>query len=624
MNRLQFSRLESINYFSCERVVVVDVTLPETFQSHDVIKLVYHNLALMPHPPQDEPWLQDLGRLLESSTSWLDSVAAVAQYLQRVVVRFDGNMFVGLTCEMGKNLFGLECLEFELGEACAYAAIQFFKQAQETGEITTESILEQLSEIHEKFSLGSVTGPIVSAAKRIGVPTRRLDSSSLIQLGHGKFQRRVRRSCTTNTGYIAELVSVNKLLVKSLWREIGVPVAIGKEVADAESAVAALREIGGPVVVKPIDADYGNGISVGLTTADEVKSAFTKAKLEEGGVMVEKHMQGDSYRLLVLNSKVISAVRRLPAHIYGDGTHSVAELISLANANPNRGTDRRWPLYRINTENVDWDWLKQRGFEMTSIPAAGEFLTLRRDIDHTEGGSNHEVLEQVHPLTLRQACLAAECIGLDLAGLDLMAEDIGVSLLDQEGGFLEINAEPGIGLHLSPMCDRPRPVDEAIIRSLFAGDLPCRIPVVLILADDHRDSAVNKWLHSQHHPAESTAISCEECSMVGDIQLHPRTNDLADRLRAMLLHPQTTIAIAVAKLEDAVRLGVGVDRLHTVVLIDNTETTLAIEKSVLSKTRQFLLNAFKSSDKFYGPRNNPVLDLVTHDKCRLVEYLVQS
>jgi cyanophycin synthetase len=613
--------LESINYLSHERVVVVDMTLPEAFYSRQLNGLVYRVLVQIPHPPQDKEWVADLGRRLECATSWSDSVAAVAQYLQRIVVRFDGNLFLGLPCKTGQQLFGLECLEFELGEACANAALQFFEQANDTGVILSDSILERLSDIHEEFSLGSVTGPIVSAAKRVGVPTRRLDGGSLIQLGHGKFQRRIRRSCTTNTGYIAELVSVNKLLVKSLWREIGIPVAIGKEVTDVESAVAALTELGAPVVVKPIDADYGNGISVGLKTAEEVQIAYAKATLEDGGVMVEKHMHGDSYRLLVLHGEVISAVRRLPARICGDGKHSIAELILLANSDPNRGTDRRWPLYRINPENVDLKWLRQQGWEMTSVPAASEFVTLRSDIDHTEGGTNHEVLQQVHPQTLRQACLAAECIGLDLAGLDLMAKDIGIPLLEQGGGFLEINAEPGIGLHLPPMCDHPRPVDEAIIGSLFGKEIPRRIPVVLILADDHRDPSVRKWLQSPNHSPESIAISCDEWSKVGDIRLNPRSNNLSDRLRATLLHPKTTIAIAVAKLEEAVRLGVGVDKLDTVVLTSANGATLTLEESSLCQTRQFLLNAVRRSDRFYAPRNNHVLDLVANETSPLVEYL---
>lgn len=621
MKILAIRRLESINYLSKERVVVCALDplgAPPSDEFRAQLKKVLSGIA---HPPDDAKWVEALDQLSTGKANWHTLLAASAQFLQRIVVRFDGRISDGEGADLPETSLTLECLEFEVGEACIHTAMRLFNEIQDSAQsLNVQAILEELESVHEEYSLGSVTGPLVAAAKRLAIPTRRLDGSSLVQLGHGKYQRRIRRSCTELTGYIAELVSVNKPLVKFLWSELGLPVASGRVVANPEDAILAMQEIGTPVVAKPCDADYGDGVTVGIETDSGMRKAYALAASADSRVMVENQFLGDSCRLLVLNGRVLSAVRRMPASVLGDGKHNSTELISLANADPNRGTDRRWKLYRINLQNVDIEFLGQQGLRLDSVPARGQLVLLRRDIDHTEGGSTHEVLEHVHPLTLQQASIATQCIGLDLAGIDLMAQDIGQPLQEQGGGFLEINAEPGIGLHLAPMCDRPRPVDEAIIESLFLDGRPKRIPIVLVLTQDFEDERIVEQIKNQIQPNDCVGVSTHRGTSVGSMQLAPRTSKLTDRVNAVLSHPYTQYAVASASVEEVLESGIGLDRIYAVVLMDSTEQGSERPLDQL-KFSQWLLKMLECCDKLMVPRqDNAWLQRLTFHRSKVVGY----
>jgi cyanophycin synthetase len=612
-------RLESINYLSKGRVVVCTLDPPGSPPSEELRAQLKSVLSGIVHPPEDSKWVKALDQLSTEKANWNNLLAASAQFLQRVIVRFDGR--IGDGDDMPEASLSLECLEFEVGEACIHEAMRLVNEIKDSAQsLNVQAILEELESVHEEYSLGSVTGPLVAAAKRLAIPTRRLDGGSLIQLGHGKYQRRIRRSCTELTGYISELVSVNKPLVKSLWSELGLPVASGRVVANPEDAILAMQEIGTPVVAKPCDADYGDGVTVGIETDSGMRKAYALAASAESRVIIEKQFLGDSYRLLVSNGRVISAVRRMPASVLGNGKHNITELISLANTDPNRGTDRRWKLYRINLENVDVEFLCQQGLRLDSVPARGQLVLLRRDIDHTEGGSTHEVLEHVHPLTLQQASIATQCIGLDLAGVDLMAQDISQPLHEQGGGFLEINAEPGIGLHLPPMCDRPRPVDEAIIESLFLDGRPKRIPIVLLLTQDFEDERIVEQIKNQIQPHDCVGVSTHRGTSVGSMQLAPRTSKLTDRVNAVLAHPYTQYAVASVSVEEVIESGIGLDRIHAVIIMDSTEQGSERPLEQL-KVSQWLLQMLECCDKLLIPRQyNAWLQRLTSHRSKVVVY----
>ena len=599
--------LELLNWRSSDRLVEVHLAgLPSHLPEEGLRRSLLVAFEKIQHPPDDAEWNQEFTDCLSSESSWIEVIAKLSTHLQRFIVRFNGAAYfeghLGSTATLA-----LECLEFEVGEACLRTAVKIVGELCKGRVDQLGSALEELSIVHEQFSFGSVTRHIVSAARHMGIPICRLDGQSLVQLGHGKHQRRIRRSCTDATGYVAELVSEDKALVKSLWAQIGIPVANGRVVEDAVDAVRAANDIGWPIVVKPSDADYGDGVSVGIKTEAGVRSAFGRAVLEGSQVMVERHMPGDSYRLLVIDQHVFSAVCRLPPIVVGDGRQNIEQLVELANRDPRRGPDRRWGLRKIKNESIEMDLLAEQGFNLASVPPAGTRVWLRRDIDIEEGGTNHEVLDSVHPTTLALACDAAQMIGIDLAGVDLIARDISRPLADQDGGFLEVNAEPGIGLHLSPLCDKPRPVGEAILSALFKNDRPIRIPLTLVLGDSIDFASIQLLAAGESIPLHAIAMSTRDQTIIDAIHLLPRTLSLAHRINAMIMHPRTAAAFAAAKWTELIECGIGVNHCELVILLDSG--LRSIEESPWSREimRSLMSRLLASCDRCVVNVDDPVL-----------------
>ncbi|MBU2285962.1 MAG: cyanophycin synthetase [Gammaproteobacteria bacterium] len=342
----------------------------------------------------------------------------------------------------------------------------------------------------EDCYLGPSTACIVGAATDRGIPHIRLNSGNLVQLGYGASQQRIWTAETDYTSAIGESIASDKELTKSLLAACGVPVPEGQVVADAEAAWEAAEEIGLPVAVKPSDANHGRGVSLELTTREEVEAAFAVAEPEGSDVMVERFVRGHEHRLLVVGDRVIAAARGEIISVTGDGRSTVAELIdSQLNSDPRRGVHEEFPLDHIDiaTDAKLQLELKRQGLSGSAVPTSGRVVTIQRN-----GNMAADCTDQVHPEVAHAAVLAARVVGLDIAGIDLVAEDIGRPLAAQGGAIVEVNAGPGLLMHLKPAVGSPRPVGRAICDHLFpdtdANGLPGRIPVVGVAGS--RDTAV--------------------------------------------------------------------------------------------------------------------------------------
>jgi len=329
--------------------------------------------------------------------------------------------------------------------------------------------------------LGPSTAAIVSAAADRGIPHLRLNAGNLVQLGHGASQQRIWTAETENTSAIGESIAGDKELTKTLLAGCGVPVPEGRVVESAQEAWEAAQDIGLPVAVKPSDANHGRGVSLELSTRDEVLAAFAVAEPEGSEVMVERFVRGHEHRLLVVGGKVVAAARGEIITVTGDGRGSVAQLIdSQLNSDPRRGAQEEFPLDLIDlaTDAKLRLELKRQGLDGQSVPAAGRVVTIQRN-----GNLGVDCTDQVHPEVAHAALLAARVVGLDIAGIDLVAEDIARPLAAQGGAIVEVNAGPGLLMHLKPAVGSPRPVGRAICDHLFpdADDgeaRPGRIPIV--------------------------------------------------------------------------------------------------------------------------------------------------
>jgi cyanophycin synthetase len=332
--------------------------------------------------------------------------------------------------------------------------------------------------------LGPSTAAIVAAATDRRIPHIRLNEGNLVQLGHGRRQRRIWTAETDLTSAIAEGIAGEKDLTKRLLKAVGVPVPEGQLATSAAEAWEAAQDIGLPVVVKPTDGNHGRGVSLDLNTQAEVEAAWVLADQHGSEVLVERHVPGDEHRLLVVGGKVVAAARGEAAWVTGDGHSSVRQLIdSQLNTDPRRGTTEDFPLNRILIEEDDVVRadLQRLGLTPDSVPAAGRRVLIQRN-----GNVAIDCTDQVHPEVAHLVALAARTVGLDIAGVDLVVEDIGKPLQAQGGAVVEVNAGPGLLMHLRPAEGAPQPVGRAIVDHLFPDPEDSgRIPIVGVAGSRH-------------------------------------------------------------------------------------------------------------------------------------------
>lgn len=340
--------------------------------------------------------------------------------------------------------------------------------------IDISDMIQSLHDLRLRYCLGPSTACIVDAADDRDIPAIRLSAGNLLQLGYGVNQRRIWTAETDNTGAIAETISRDKDLTKSLLQSCGVPVPLGREVDNAAEAWEAAQDLGLPVVVKPSDGNHGRGVFTNLTTQAEIEKAYSVAIEEGSSVIVEQFVQGNEHRLLVVGGKLIAAAKGEHAVVIGDGQQSIRALIDTQlNADPRRGHEEDQPLNYVRLDSAVVIELARQGFAPDDVPAPGKEVTIQRN-----GNVAFDCTEEVHPEVAAVACTAARVVGLDIAGIDLVAQDISKPLDEQQGAIVEVNAGPGLLMHLKPALGQPRQVGKDIVGYTFPPGDMARVPVV--------------------------------------------------------------------------------------------------------------------------------------------------
>ncbi len=381
------------------------------------------------------------------------------------------------------------------------------------GQADVQASVEKIRAKVDDCYLGPSTASIVAAATDRRIPHIRLNDGNLVQLGYGASQRRIWTAETDLTGAIAEGIAHDKDLTKSLLATCGVPVPEGQIAATAEEAWEAAEDIGLPVVVKPSDGNHGRGVSLDLKTRAEVEAAFAVAERHGSEVMVERFVRGHEHRLLVVGGRVVAAARGETACVTGDGVSTVTQLVDAQlNTDPRRGEGEDFPLGLIDTAEdgaVILD-LQRQGLTPHAIPAAGREVLIQRN-----GNVSLDCTDAVHPDVDHIVSLAARVVGLDIAGVDVVAQDISRPLHEQGGAIVEVNAGPGLLMHLKPAEGSPRPVGRAICDHLFPHTAESdagtdgRIPIVGIAGSsgNHRVAKLVAWL--LHLSGRHTGLACQ-------------------------------------------------------------------------------------------------------------------
>ena len=430
-----------------------------------------------------------------------------------------------------------------------------------------EAAVQRIRDKVDRCYLGPSTQSIVAAATERGIPHLRLNDGNLVQLGQGARQRRIWTAETDLTSAIAEGISRDKGLTKQLLAACGVPVPEGQRVASADEAWEAAQSVGLPVAVKPRDGNHARGVTLDLTSRDEIAAAYELAATQGSSVMVERHIRGDEHRLLVIGGKLVAATRGESAWITGDGCSSVAELIqSQINSDPRRGEGEDCPLSLIHLEDPESPVrfeLQRQGLTGDAVPPVGRRVLIARN-----GNLSIDCTDDVHPEVAHAAALAARVVGLDIAGVDLVCQDVRQPLAAQGGAIVEVNAGPGLLMHLKPAVGTPRPVGQAIIDQLFPAGDNGRIPLVGV-AGSHDTAIVARlvaWL--LHLGGRKVGLACGDGLYVGArrIDRRPATDYAAGQ--RVLINREVQAAVIETSARAILRDGLPYDRCAVGVVTD--------------------------------------------------------
>jgi cyanophycin synthetase len=424
---------------------------------------------------------------------------------------------------------------------------------------------------------GPSTQALVDEARRRGIPTLRLDQASLVQLGYGSRQRRIRASVTGGTSLIGAELAGNKDAAKALLHDAGLPVPRGQVVHDADEAVRAARRLGWPLVVKPLDGNHGRGVTTGIRDEAGVREGVALAARISRRVIVERELPGNDHRILVVDGKVVAVAERVPAHVVGDGRRTITALIDAVNADPRRGDGHQNVLTRIVVDEALRGLLAQRGLDLTSVPGAGERVQLRGTANLSSGGTAVDRTDVIHPDNAAIAEQAAAVIGLDVAGIDLLSPDITRSVRETGGGIVEVNAAPGLRMHLQPSEGTPRDVARPIVAAIVPPGARSRIPIFAVTGTNGKSTTVRMVAR----------ILCEAGYRVGltstsgvyiDGRLHVAADASGPRSARMVLrNPTVDAAVFEAARGGILREGLGFDYCDVGAVLNVTADHLGLK-----------------------------------------------
>ncbi len=386
-------------------------------------------------------------------------------------------------------------MEEDAGVYAAKAAVRITHALIFEEPYSLEEDIQKLREIREDTRLGPSTGCIVNEAAKRGIPYIRLNKNSLVQLGYGVHQKRIRATIASTTGNIAVDIACDKEETKNLLGAAEIPVPKGDVVRTEEALLSAVNRIGYPIVIKPIDGNHGKGNTTNITTWEQALVAFAAAKVYGRNVIVEKYITGFDFRILVIDYKFICAALRTPAAVTGDGKNSIQFLLDETNKDPRRGYGHEKVLTQITIDQFTQKMLDDKGYSLETIPAKGELVLLKPTANLSTGGTSTDVTDEVHPANITMCERIAKIIGLDICGIDIMAMDLRSPVTENGGAILEVNAAPGFRMHIDPSIGLPRNVAEPVVDMLFPKGSAGTIPIIAITGTNGKTTTTRLAAH---------------------------------------------------------------------------------------------------------------------------------
>jgi cyanophycin synthetase len=573
MNIHRFRTLPGPNIFCHRPMLVMELDLGELYavDSHEVPGFVDRLLACLPglrdhHCASGQPG--GFVKRLYDGTYFGHIVEHVALELTDAV---------GISTNRGKTVAGdvpgryLVAVEYRSEPGMRHlleTAVGLVQSLVRDEPYPLEARLQAAREVVAQRALGPSTQAIVDAAERRGIPWTRVSEGSRVRLGTGKTIRHVEATVTDRTSVIAVDLVADKHETKRVLRAAGLPVPQGCVVTSREEAIRCLddhrtgltpgiSDAMTPVVIKPLDGHQGKGVSLNLLNAEQVGEAFDLAAEVSRRVIVEEMLRGNDYRVVVVGGRMVAAAQRIPAHVWGDGRHTVAELIELANHDPRRGNDHEKPMTKIQTDPVVIALLKRQGHTLENVPGSGEMVLLRESANLSTGGEARDVTDRVHPTVRRMCERAARVVGLDVCGVDVVLPDIEQPFTS--GGIVEMNAAPGIRMHHFPAEGSPRDVGGAIVDMLYPTGAPTHIPVISITGTNGKTTVTRMVAHVLRQSGVTVGMTTTDGIWIGEDAV--AAGDMTGPWSAgvVLSDPSVDVAVLETARGGIIRGGLGYD-----------------------------------------------------------------
>lgn len=470
--------------------------------------------------------------------------------------------------------------QYELEEAaiqCAYCALDCVNSFIKGEDYDMAEALYDIEKEIADIRLGPSTKGIYDEAVRREIPVTRIGKDSILQLGYGRNQRIIEATLTDRTSCIAVDIACDKELTKRLLQDASLPIVKGSCCRTLEEALESGEAIGYPLVVKPYNGNQGRGVTVDIKSAEELKEAFNEASAISPKVIVEKFIEGKDFRILVVNRKVVAVAQRMPPIVTGDGIHTIKQLVEEENKNPLRGFGHEKPMTKIPFDTIMEKYLAKNGYSLDSIPSAGERVTLRFNANLSTGGAARDCTDNIHPDNIDIAVKAADIIGLDIAGIDICTKDISKSLWDIGGAILEVNASPGIRMHMYPSHGKSRNVAEFIMDYMFPKDKPCSIPIISVTGTNGKTTTTRMIAHILSLKGMNVGMTNTCGIYINNTCIAKGDNSGPDSARRILMDKNVDAAVLETARGGMLRRGVGYDLADVGVITNITEDHIGLE-----------------------------------------------
>jgi cyanophycin synthetase len=514
----------------------------------------------------------------------LEEGTYLGHVLEHVIIDFQNEagfkVKYGKTISSNKQPFCTLFFEYENEECvleCCYGAVDMLNSLIEGNKVDKLSILKRIELLKEEVLLGPSTAALIAEAKKRNIPVCRIGSNNLIRLGYGNKSRLMQATLSDSASCIAMDICSDKHLTKKILSQFSIPVPHGYIVKSENSAVSTARRVGLPVAIKPLEANQGKGVSINLRNERDIRAAYNYALKYSNNVIVESYIKGNDYRILVVGGKISAVSQRIPPMVEGDGIHSVRELVEIINSDNNRGNGHEKPLTKIKLDDSSLTLFKRKGICPDYIPEKNQIIVLRQNGNLSTGGIAIDCTDIIHPDNAAIAIKCAKALDMDIAGIDMITKNISESILVAGGAVIEVNAAPGIRMHLYPSEGKPRNVAKDIISLLYPNQSDADFPIISVTGTNGKTTTVRLATHILSLTGKNVGMTCTSGSYIKGECIKEGDNSGYISAQEILFDKTVEAAVFETARGGILKKGLGYDLANVGVITNITEDHLCLD-----------------------------------------------